>query len=353
MGDLLKDTYKYSDLKTKYGNFMVPVARITILGVDIISGAKMSVSNIDLDMGIDTASTLSFQVQNIFDLKSRTLSSDSKKFFKLGNIVTLSLGYGSYTKDVFYGYIADISTEFKESPSISITAIDIISLLMKRKRKNYTYQSKNYSEILNTILSEYPKCYKNKKIDKTNDSLEVPIQNGTDFDYIQKVICAQTNKQFLVFAGDIYLRDYDDVSKPIMELEWGVSFLSFSERKKLVNEKYTVIGKEEMTKKEITASDTAISESIAAVFKGKPMEIIINDPKIKDTEHAKAKASFFANKSLVKSKSGRLRTIGLPEIVPGRYISVTNVGSSGKYYINSVRHSFNESGFFTEAELGS
>lgn len=353
MENLLKDTYKYSNLKTKYGNFMVPVARINILGVDIISGAKMSVSNIDVDMGIDTASTLNFQVQDIFDLKARTLSLESKKYFKLGNIVTLSLGYGSVTKKVFYGYIADITTEFRESPSISITAIDIISLLMKRKRMNYTYQSKNYSEILNTIISEYPKCYNGKKIDKTNDSLEVPIQNGTDFEYIKKVICVQTNKQFLVFAGDIYLRDYDDISKPIMELEWGVSFFSFSERKKFVNEKYTVIGKEEMTKKEIMASESAVSDSIAAVFKGKPMDIIINDPKIKDTEHAKAKAKFFADKSLVSSKSGRLKTIGLPEIVPGRYISVANIGSSGKYYIKSVRHSFSESGFFTEAELGS
>lgn len=352
MGDLLKDTYRYNDLKTKYGNFMVPVARIQILGIDIISTSKFKVTEIEVSLGIDTAATLSFTVQNIFDLKSRSVDSDVKTYFKLGNIVSVSMGYGSVTKDVFYGYITEVATEFRESPSIQVTAIDILSLLMKRKRKNYAYQSKNYSEILSSMLSEYPRCYKSLKIDKTNDSLEIPLQNGTDFEYIKNTICSQTHKQFVVLAGVIYLRDYDDVNKPIMDLEWGVSFLSFTERKRFVNEKYTVIGMEKMTKKEIVASETASSDSLSATFKGNPVEIIENDAKIKDMAHAKAKAKHLAQKRKLASMSGRVTTIGLPEIVPGRYIKVLNVGSSEKYYIRSVRHSFSENGFLTDAELG-
>lgn len=353
MADLMKDTYSYSDLKKKYGNFMSPVAKISISGTDMISSAKLKITDIQISMNLEVASSLTFTVHDIFDLKARTINAKAKSNFKLGNIVTASLGYGSATKDVFYGYIADVTTEFGNSPQIRVVALDLISLLMKRKRDNYAYQSKNYSEILGTIISEYPNCYKSKKIDKTDDSLEVPIQRDTDFDYIKKVICARTNKQFLVVAGDIYLRDYDDVSKPIMELEWGVSFLTFTERRKLVNEKYTVIGQEDQEKKVVTASEKAESSGLAAAFKGKPLEIVINDPSVKDADHAKLMASYHAKKSLVSAMSGRGSTIGLPEIVPGRYLKISNVGSKEEYYIKSVRHSYGEGGFTTEFEFGS
>lgn len=352
MADLMKDTYTFNKLMKDYGNFMVPVARIEINGTDIISSVKLKVSNIDVSLGIDVASTVSFTVNDIFDLKSRTVNSKAKSFLKLGNIVQVRLGYGSKVKSVFYGYIVDMTTEFTESPSIHVTAIDIISLLMKRKRENYTYQVKNYSDVIKQMLSEYPKCYRKIKVDKTDDSLSIPIQSGSDFDYIKKVICLLTNKQFIVFDGNLYLRDFDEVSKPIMELKWGESFLSFTERKRMVNTKFTVIGIEEGTKKEISASKAAMSDSIAALFKSKPMESVINDPKIKDVEHAKAKAAFLAEQQLLKSKSGNGKTIGLPEIVPGRYIKISNIGSSNTYYIKSVRHSISDGGFLTNFELG-
>ena len=246
---------------------MVPCASISVGGVDIIKTKKLPVSDLRISMGTENSSSASFAVHNIFDLKARKVDSDVKNLFKPGSIVSVNLGYGSTTKTVFYGYIADITTEFTEDPVIMITALDVISLIQKRERRNYTYQSKNYSEILSTMLSEYPKCYKSLEIDKTNDSLEVPIQNGKDMDYIRKVICRNTGKQFMVLAGKVYLRDFDDVSKPIMDLEWGSGFLSFTESKVLVNEKYVFMGQEKDTKKTFSQSDKAESDSLAAIFK--------------------------------------------------------------------------------------
>ena len=353
MADLMKDTYKYANMQRNYKNFMSPVAKILIAGKDMISSEKLKITDIQISMNVESSSSLTFTIHDVFDLKSRTFNSKIKSNFKLGNGITASLGYGSKTKDVFSGYIAEVSTEFGNSPMVRVTALDIISLMMKRKRDNYAYQAKSYSEVLKTMIGEYPKCYKSMKIDKTDDMDKPPIQKGTDFDYIRKVICPNTNKQFLVVAGVVYLRKYDAVSDPIMDLEWGTSLLSFSLRKKLVNVKYTVNGEESQEKKVVTATEKAESPGMASIFKGKALEKVINDPSIKDASAASTMAAYHAAKSLLASMSGRGSTIGLPEIVPGRYLKVSNVGGSGSLYVKSVTHSFGESGFTTEFEFGS
>ena len=80
----------------------------------------------------------------------------------------------------------------------------------------------------------------------------------------------------------------------------------------------------------------------------------MSDPKepVKDSKQAKDLAQAAAKKAKARSMSGRCKTIGLPEIVPGRYIKISNIGSSNSYYIKSVSHSFGDGGFTTDFELG-
>ena len=44
------------------------------------------------------------------------------------------------------------------------------------------------------------------------------------------------------------------------------------------------------------------------------------------------------------------RCVGLPELIPGRYISIKGVDAQteGSYYISSVNHRFSREGYYTE-----
>ena len=62
-----------------------------------------------------------------------------------------------------------------------------------------------------------------------------------------------------------------------------------------------------------------------------------------------------AEKEKKKSKYGSGSCIGIPELVPGRYIEIKKLdinGSSLKSILTEVRHSFGRDGYTTEFELG-
>lgn len=352
MADLMKDSITFTKLTKMYGNFMVPLMKVKISGIDIVSTYKAKINNMDVSLALDESGSASFRISDVFDLESRKFKFNVNSIFKLGNIVTVELGYGSLTKKVFHGFVSEVTYEYNDSPQINVVAMDIIKLMMINKRANYKYESKNYSDILKAVISKYGKGYKKLNIDVTRDSLKNVTQNSTDYSFIKDVICKQTNKEFMLVAGDIYFRKPKAVTKPITTIEWGKSLISFTERQKYCNEKYVVIGQDDDKKKKVEASAIASTDSSRSMLLNSPIIIEDTDGKVEDLDHAKAKAESLARERLKSCKSGNGTVIGLPEIVPGRFIKITNIGcTNSNYYISSVRHSFGEDGFTTEFEI--
>lgn len=80
----------------------------------------------------------------------------------------------------------------------------------------------------------------------------------------------------------------------------------------------------------------------------------IADPNADTKDKATTKAEAIAQQEKEKCCSGQGSTIGLPEIVPGRYIEIENLDSmlNKKYYITEVTHLFTRESYTTQFEIG-
>ena len=63
-------------------------------------------------------------------------------------------------------------------------------------------------------------------------------------------------------------------------------------------------------------------------------------------------ARIVARAAVWKSQKAEISCIGLPEIIPGRYLKIERVDSlmNRKYYITRVTHRFDRNGFLTDIE---
>lgn len=337
----------FKDLADKYNNFMAPARKVTVGGIDVLSNQTYGIESITVSMSSRQAGSAQFNIINAFQLNSRSFSDSVKSTFKLGSVVNIEMGYGSDTKLLFYGYIAELSYDFSETPTISVTAMDVIRLLMESERKNYVYEVTSYSEAFKAVLGKYSSYYEKLVVDDTEQNLKNVAQNGTDYQFIQGVLCAKANKEFMVEGGVVYFRTPAKDKSSILSLNWGEGLMSFQERKQQCNQLIRVFGKlkggKEQVKKEVTAK-TADASSSLTVIKEYEKSGFVDENAVQDY------ADKLAEKMADKARQGSGNCIGLPELVPGCLIQLGNLDSvePKTCYITGVKHSIGTSGYTTQ-----
>ena len=353
MADLMSDSTNYDLLVKKYGNFMVPSVKINVNGIDIMNLLRASVSQVNVDLSLSEASSVSFTVENAYQLTTRSFSEEIKTVLCLGSVVTVELGYGSARRKVFKGFISEISMEYSDAPSMQITALDVVRLLMMNREQNHRYEQKTYAAIVKSVMQKYCNvCNDFSKVETSADNLIGVTQNESDFEFLQE-LAARANKEFFVFAGAVYFRTPQKPDREIMTLEWGKSLFSFQLRESYCFEKIIVQGLNAQKQVKVEATETVKSENSLPILLT-PLTIVSQYTDIVEEAQAKKKAASLKREKENELKSGSGSCIGLPELVPGRFISISGLNGSKKenFYIKSVKHSFGESGFTTNFIIG-
>lgn len=342
----------YSSLVKKYGNFMVPAMVMKIDGKSVSNMSEIYIAQLDIQLSIESICSASFTLENVYHLQSSSFLSKIKNTFQLGSIVSIELGYGSATELVFWGYIHELQYSFDEVASISVTALDV-RRLMKMNHENRTFSDKSYSEIFKEVISKYSKVYQSAKVDAMTDKIERLAQNINDYDFVMKELCQKANKEFFVLAGKVYFQDKNENKIPLLTLKWGENLFSFSVSRRYCNEEiavYGVDGKDVVVSKEKVVTDGKIKKLTSS-----PLRSDIKGSNIKDKKGTQALAKKEAQKRKKRAKDGSGSCIGIPELMPGRYLAIENLdvdGENFKGYVTKVSHSFSESGFITNFELG-
>ena len=342
----------YSVLEKKYDNFITPAMVMKINNIPISKLPGIYVSQVQVQLSLESSCSASFTLEKVYDLETRTFYSAVKANCKLGSIVSIGLGYGSSTKMVFYGYIHELAYSYSDAPSISVTALDVRRLMMINQ-ENRTFNDKSCAEIFKTVASKYKSVYQSLKVDLITTKEERVVQLGSDYDFIQKELCKRANKEFFVLAGTVYFQERSKNPIPLITLEWGENLFQFQFRQTYSNEEIVVYGIDE--KKMITIKEKVKADGSSKSLTTTPIKTEIVTPNTEDKKKLERIAESEADKKKSKSKTGSGSCIGLPELVPGRYINIKNLGiDSGtlKAYISSVKHSFDTNGFTTDFELG-
>lgn len=357
MAGLMDSAHKdFSALAKKYNNFLTPAMKIKINNKDIKDTLKVGIVNVNVTLELDAASSATFHIVNVYELKNSKFVDDVKSTVKLGAIITVELGYDSELTEVFHGYIANLSMEFGGMPSISVTALNVINLMRSNVRK-IQYEEKKFSEVAKKILDTYKAVCPKVVIDPPAGEAEEEhiMQIESDYSFIKNVLGSNGNCEFLVVGDTAYYREARKNKDPITTLIWGSGLISFSYSNNYCNEKIIVYGHDEKTNKAVKSETTAESDKdVKSVITPIPVrELYIANAE--DEKRAKNIAEFELYELMKSKQTGNGSCIGLPELIPGRYLKIDKLDSTvnKKYYLKKVTHSFGTDGFTTDFDIGS
>ena len=351
MADLMTGATDSASLENKYGNYIVPAVKIKSSGSDLVSTLDLTVSEIQITLSLEAAGMVVIKLGDVYDVEKHEFSSKVKNAFKLGTVIEVEIGYLSDTTKVFKGYVAGLGCEFAEMPSLVVKLMDVRKLMMTSGVRRQLYEEKNYSDIFKKVMSAYSKLC-SVECDATSDNLTAPVsQSSSDYDFVTNELIAgvRSDREFFVLADKAYFRTPQKNKTPIMKAELGNELLNFSMMSDYLDTEINYVGYDHVNCRSISAKVKAkTSDSFSPVLTPTPSQFFF-DPDA-DTEakvKLRAQAAARNEKMSVCFASGEM--IGLPEIVPGRFLEIKALDKMAdkKYYITEVRHSISEDRFTT------
>lgn len=371
-------TFNFKELKTKYEDFLYSIALVLVDGNNITDNKHgFFVSDIDVEVTSDfEASIATFGLYGTYSMnKSAYLTKEVSKLLSLGSLVEIYMGYASETREVFRGFVSNVSFVYEqgETPGILVTAMDIKGIMMSG---NYSAQLKsdNYGDAVKEILkrTNYEKLSNMQMITSLNvsDTPDKAIggegggQKGesdktlemvaeSDYEFVVKA-AKKFNYEFFSIGGYVYFRKAK--SDPDILIELGPHTTMRS-----VNLTYDITGLAgsvevrgmDVGKSKVISSQKKINNKISLKTKAKGLvssvERVYLDPTVRAKEDADYRAEYLSED--IAYRFGTLKAVfqGLPEIIPGRFISLKLLGDDMdmKFYVVSVRHVMNDDGYVT------
>ncbi len=353
MADLMKLSSGYTTLANQYGNFVVPAMKIKINGQDVITSMNLNVEELSVVCSTKASGMAVIKIGSCYDEEQSAFSSDVKSKFKLGTVVSIELGYLSHTECVFKGYVAMLGVEIAEDKRILVTLMDARRLMMTGGRKHLLHDVKNYSDAFGTVIGAYSRLC-SPVIDATDDKLENPVsQTSSDYDFITRELARKGKREFFIFADKAYFRKFDEDTSVAVTLQYGRELYELRVDYAYLDVKIKVLGYNQ--KEEAAVSyEKQVGSTVAQTSIMTTPEFTIADEDADSQKKAQNRTEYAAWLEKKRSCIGSGKTIGLPELVPGRYAAIELVDEmvNKKFYITEVKHSIIRNHFTTEFEIG-
>ena len=352
----MSSSFTFSDLYKKYDGLKTPLLQVNVDGKELVSKLPMPVDSVRIKLSLEAANMAELLIGPIYDEEKRKFAADIKSAFSLGKIVDISIGYQSSAEKVFRGYVALLGADFGERHYLRVTMMDARRLMMKSGSRQMLHNVKNYSDCVNTILKDYSKLGK-AEIDATNDNLERPVsQTQNDYKFIRQELIesGKADREFFTFADKIYFRKPRKVSGPVLSLKPEDALLSLSVQEEYENLSVEVIGYDPVKQKALTGKGTVEKAGGQKSLTSKIPALTLTDADADTQEKANNRAKAIASKLGYLKQTGRGTTLGLPQIVPGRYLKISDLESdygNHKFYITDVEHEMTGTRFLTHFEI--
>jgi uncharacterized protein len=361
---MTNEKYTFEKLSSKYSAFKVPTYKISIDSKDLLSEGTLVLKELAIDLTCENeASGCVFEILGAFDPIKRTFTpAITEKYFQLGKKISIDIGYIK-TVNVFKGYISAVVFRVgNDIPSIRVECTDVKGIMMNCRTTGQRTETA-LGDVVSNILKN--QTYKNFYDGLKLDSVETPerkieIAGESDFDFLVR-LAGRINYEFFVCQGKVYFRKPMPLKTPLLELEWGYNLLSFERRASLEGQVLELEVRSSDADKGkmisgIAKSDIQMSKGASAKKALQKLKKVVIDSSVGSEQEAGSRAEELLKKLNGSYATANIECIGLPEIVPGRFVKVKKLGDGldGNYYIVRVNHSIGESFFSTmiEARLG-
>ena len=357
MADLMSGTYTYDKLAKQYSNFVVPLVKIKVNGMDQVEKLKLSVYSLKATLSLDGASMIVVKLAGLYDDEKHSFSSGAKSAFSIGAVVTVELGYQSSSLSIFKGFVAMRGVEFgMKTPFLVLTLMDARRLMMLTGAQYKLHTQKNYSDVFKEIMGSYSKLC-STVIESTSDDLKDPVsQTQDDYHFVTGDLIrkARVDREFFILGDKAYFRTPRKAKSPIMTLQYGRELIALKTDEGYRDAKIEVTGSDEENQKSIKGNASVKKASGQKSILTKTPEIYLADAMSNTQKKATDKAKAVASRQGWAAQSGMAITVGLPELVPGRYVKVEKLDKDlcdHKYYIKTVVHEIDTEEFRTMLEF--
>lgn len=362
--DLFTAVFETDKLRESYQQYAAPAAKIWIgkQPQELVQAAGVRIESIRVSLGLDTAASADFSVTDIWDDQQKALKKSVKNSLVCGEMIKIELGYGSELVDVFHGFIYETGIQFSEMPSMQVTVMDVKRLMADNEEIDTVWKEQTLSNLFSTLMGKYKvfglsaSVEENKKSGAGGDAggVKTFIQRGSDLSLVRK-LCREHDLRFLVYGKKAKLTAKSE-EKAVLTLSWGKDLISFSQSCSYVNKEIVVRGtlREDAQKNiMIEKRETVLSEGAEKAEIPKSVKVI-ELTNMKSEDEAANRLADEAESVRESMDSGRGSCIGMPILIPGRYLGIKGIDGSvdGEYYLKAVNHTFGTDGFTTDFTLG-
>ena len=383
--------FVFGDLKNAYESFREPKAGIVIDGNELTpdTGLALAEADVELTSGYE-ASIATVTLTGCFDSDSASFDIKKvKKFLYMGSSVILYLGYGTAIREVFRGFIARVHFRVPELTSdevatIELTCMDVKGLLMANrhsKRLKSQYFSDAVREVLeaNDFIAQKDmsgQSFTQLNISNTPDKPQgegaggaggagggqgtidrrVEMVEESDYEFIVKA-AKRYNFEFFTVGDTLYFIEAKKNTTPLIELSPRMGMIDLDVGYDMTGlVKSVTVRNIDMEQGKYIGDKKQSKSKISMGNKAKPLvekqSMVYIDPTTDSKEEAGYRANYLMDSIEYRLGSVTGVFVGLPELIPGRFITLTEFGQplNNNFYLTSVRHSMTQTSFVTRFE---
>lgn len=396
--DLLTAVFQADKLSGTYQQYAVPSAKVYIgkPAQELVQAAGVQIESIRVSLNLDAAASAELSVTNIWDDQKNAVKEGVKSQLVCGAMIRIELGYGSELTDVFHGFIYETGMQFSDMPSMQVTVMDVKRLMADNSEIDRVWEEQTLSSLFSTLMGRYEAFGLSISTEQKDSIIKSFIQRGSDLNLVRK-LCREQSLRFVVYGEKAKLVSKSEEAS-VLTLSWGKNLISFSKNNNFVNTEIVVRGTLEkpaqknssdvpggesqgatsgspgnaggssstgggtgggqaeesgqkndvIEKRESVLSDGAAGTGIAKSIK------VIEMTNVKGEDEVTSRLDDEVESLKESMDSGRGSCIGMPVLIPGRYLSIGGIDQSvdGDYYIKAVSHTFGSDGFTTDFTLG-
>lgn len=353
-----KSNYTYEALQKKYNNFITPAVEIQIDG-ESYNSVEVPIINLEVEITADGgAGGCTFTIGNQYKPEQSQWKNSLSTHVKPGASLSVKIGYEN-KKEVFYGYVDEYTMSYDgiQGVRITVTGIDGLGYLMSLREPLYGGNQKAKA-LVESILTKSKNAGFAKKITVGSMSgFDTPVvkEQIDDWTFLN-LMARRYGMTLFAIDGELIFDDVIGSTSSLMTLGVKNGLQDFTKRVSLAHQ----VGKVEVWGRDVnqkpvkgTADSVSVGESSKSSAKEhmsalKSAVVREYSEFVRTDAECKLLAQNRLNEIAMGLVSGEGTCIGIPEIIPGRYITIEELPANcnGLYFISRVKHIF-DSGLYT------
>jgi len=351
-------------------DYFAPAFQVEVNGSRLTADVSKNIQQVSVVSMPDTMDTFSMVVANAYP-EMRWTHTDDAELFRVGNSVTIAMGYVGDLQELMDGEITRLSPTFPDSgmPTISIDGLTRLHWLQGDKKAR-TFQNMTDKQIAEKIAQDVGL---QPQVEDTGGQYDYVMQpNLTDLQFLRSR-AGLIRYEVLVKGKTLIFRKAKEASAKVYTLVWGHTQEAFSGPDTLplnsfspelntiqqvsqvtvrgydVKTKQAIIGRARSGDEDTTMGGSQTGPQLRTAAFHRPKEYVRVNVPVASQEEADEDARARYNEFGMALFSAGGETIGIPDLKSGSKVELRGLGRlfNGLYYIYEATHSIGGSGYQT------